>query len=375
MGDDGSASFVEQDVLSREIKRGSIDINGNWNYANTEYDQYGRKYRVSEPYNGSGSPSQWSKTEYDDYSRPIKQTAYTGKIVSTNYYGLTVTVTEPAMSKSKTINALGFVISSTDNPGGTITYVYDANGNLLESDYEGVKTTITYDQWNRKKTFSDTSLGSFDYSYDAFGKLKKEISPKGITEITYYPSGQIFTKSILGNTPADVTNIVSTYTYDSFFRISKINAVNPNDGNNTYEYFYDPATKQLKKTIETLPYATFTKELTFDNYGRVLNEILTATAHNKTSSKTITHAYNNGISSQLLDGTNNLWKANSVNSRGQLTSEQLGNGIVITSSYDSFGYLTQKKHDKTTTNIMTLNSSFEPIMGNLTSRYNSAMEW
>lgn len=374
VGDDGSNSLIEQDVLSREIKSGSIDINGNWNYVNTEYDQYGRKYRVSEPYNGSGSPSQWSITEYDDYSRPIKQTAYTGKIVTTKYEGLTVTATEPTMSKSKTINALGFVISSTDNPGGTITYVYDANGNLLESDYESVKTKITYDQWNRKKTFLDTSLGLFDYSYDAFGQLKKEISPKGITEITYYPSGQIFTKSILGNTPADVTNIASTYTYDSFFRISKIEVVNPNDGNNLYEYFYDPVTKQLNKTVETLPYATFKKELTFDNYGRVLNEISIATAHSKTSSKTITHAYNNGISTQLLDGTNILWKANSVNSRGQLTYEEFGNGIVITNSYDSFGFLTQKKHDKTTTNVMTLNTVFEPVLGNLTSRYNSMFD-
>ena len=82
---DASASSVEQDELAREIRRGSIDLNGNWTYTKTEYDAFGRKYRVSEPYFGNATPTQWNTIEYDLLSRPIKTTSHTGKIVNTVY--------------------------------------------------------------------------------------------------------------------------------------------------------------------------------------------------------------------------------------------------------------------------------------------------
>lgn len=59
------------------------DINGNWIYANTEYDYLGRKLKDSEPYLSTTSPTLWTNYEYDDYNRPIKTTAPTGKIVTT----------------------------------------------------------------------------------------------------------------------------------------------------------------------------------------------------------------------------------------------------------------------------------------------------
>lgn len=382
VGDDGSNSFVEQDVLSREIKRGSIDFNGNWNFVNTEYDQYGRKYRVSEPYNGFSSPTQWTTTEYDLYSRPIKVTSFTGKIISTLFAGTGVVVTEPTMTKRKYLNSLGYVIQSVDEPGGIINYKYDANGNLLESDYEGIKTTMTYDKWNRKETYLDSSMGLLTYTYDAFGQVKSETTPKGITVYTYDNFGKVLTKSIQGNTTADFTNIVSTYSYDPANKwLTNIAVVNPNDGNNNYAYTYDVTTKQLKKTIETLysvgsttPIVTFTKELTFDLFGRVDTETSTASAFSKSSTKTMKRTYKNGALWQLLDGATIKWQANTANARGQLTSLTLGNGINITNSYDNFGYLTQNKYDISTTNVMTFNTAFEPVLGNLTSRYNSLFD-
>lgn len=382
VGDDGSSSIIEQDVLSREVKRGKKDLNGNWNYVTSEYDQYGRKYRVSEPYNGTSSPTQWTTSEFDDYSRPIKVTAHTGKIVSTYYGGLSVTATEPTMTKNKTMNALGLVISSTDTPGGTITYKYDATGNMLESDYDGIKMTLTYDNWGRKQSLVDTSVGTYSYSYDAFGQVKTEITPKGSTVYTYDDFGKMLTKSIQGNTTADFTNIVSTYSYDPTNKwLTNIAVVNPNDGNNNYAYTYDTTTKQLKKTIETLfpvgsmtPIATFTKELTFDLFGRVDTETSTASAFSKSSTKTMKHTYKNGVLWQLLDGATVKWQANTANARGQLTSLTLGNGININNTYDNLGYLTQNKHDINATNVMTLNTVFEPILGNLTSRYNSLFD-
>ena len=383
---DGSASSVEQDELAREIRRGSIDLNGNWTYTKTEYDAFGRKYRISEPYFGNATPTQWSTIEYDLLSRPIKTTAHTGKIVNTVYskdaMGSIVTANEPLMSKTKFLDANGLTYKAIDNPGGTITYKFDANGNLLESDYEGIKTKVQYDQWGRRTRLEDTSAGVYTYSYDAFSRVKTETTPKGATTYTYDAGGRIATKVLGGLTAADATSMSATYTYDPTTKwLMSLAITNPIDGNSSYEYTYDNTTKLLNSSTERLftpgsstPVATFTKSLTFGQFGRVQNETSTASSYGKTSTKVITHLYKNGFKWQLKDGSLVIWQANNANSRGQLTSAQYGNGISITNSYDNFGYLSEQKHSLGTANTMILKNEFEPVLGNLTSRYNSLFD-
>ncbi len=378
VGDDGSSSMVESDALARQVRKGGIDLNANWIYTSTEYDYLGRKLKDSDPYLSTATPSLWTVYEYDDYNRPIKTTQPTGKIINTIYSGLTITANDGVMSKSKTMNANGQVYSATDFPGGTILYKFDANNNLVESDYEGIKVSVLYDNWGRKTQLVDSSAGTYTTTYNAYGEVRTETTPKGTTTYTLNPVGKLLTKAIIG----DGTSITSTYSYDATNKwLTNIAVVNPNDGNGNYAYSYDVTTKQLNKTIENLypvgsttAFATFTKQLTFDAFGRVANEISTAVSHSKTSSKTITHTYKNGVEWQLLDGTSVKWQANTVNHRGQLTSATLGNGIGITNLYDAYGYNTQNKHLLGTTNVMTLNNVFEPILANLTTRYNSMFD-
>ena len=378
VGDDGSSSMVESDALARQIKKGTKDINGNWIYVTTEYDYLGRKIKDSDPYLSTASPSLFSIYEYDDYNRPIKTTNPAGKIITTTYNGLTISAFDSVMTKVKTMNANGQVISATDTPGGTITYKFDANNNLVESDYDGIKITVLYDNWGRKQQLTDSSAGTYTYSYNAFGETKGETTPKGSTTYTLSPVGKVLTKTVIG----DGTSITSTYTYDTANKwLTNIAVVNPNDGNSNYAYTYDVTTKQLNSTIETLypqgsttAYATFTKQLTFDAYGRVSNETSAALSHGKTSSKTITHTYKNGVEWQLLDGTVVKWQADAVNTRGLLTNATLGNGITITNTYDTYGYVTQNKHLLGTTNVMTLKNVFDPILSNLVSRSNSMFD-
>ena len=69
--------------------------------------------------------------------------------------------------------------------------------------------------------------------------------------------------------------------------------------------------------------------------------------------------------------SNLLWQTNTVNAQGKLLTAQMGNGIVITNTYDSFGFPTEFKHNKGTANIVTQTTTFDPIYGNLTSRSNN----
>lgn len=375
-GDDGSGNIIESDALARVIRKGVKDFNGNWNYAATEYDYLGRKTRESEPY--TTSANLWTVYEYDDYGRPVKVTQPTGNSVVTTYTGLTVSANDGVIIKSKTLNANGHVVSSTDTPGGTILFKYNAAGNLLESDYGGVKITTTYDKWGRRESLTDSSAGTYTTGYNAFGEVLKETTPKGSTTYVLNAVGKPVTKTVLGATSAEATNITNTYTYDPTYKwLTRIDVVNPNDGNSSYAYAYDTTTKQLKQTIETLPYATFTKNLTFDAFGRVNTEETIGTAHGKTSAKTIKYEYKNGAKWKMLDGTTMIWQANTANARGQITGASLGNGVAISNTYDQYGLPTQIKHEIGTTNpvnVMTLNNTFDVKRGNLTQRYTSLFD-
>jgi RHS repeat-associated protein len=381
-GDDGSASFVDSDALARVIRKGAKDINGNWVQVTTEYDFLGKKLRESEPYFSTATPTQWTTFAYDAYQRPVTTVTHTGKMVSTSYSGLRIDVTDYTLAKSKTMNANGQVVTATDTPGGTINYKFDAMGSLLESNYDGVKISMTYDAWGRKIQLVDTSAGTYNYTFNAFGETLTESTPKGITNFVLSPLGKVLSKRIVGLTNADNTDITSTYTYDTNNKwVTNIAVANLFDGNSNYGYTYDAATKQINGTTETLysfgtttPYVTFQKTLTYDVFGRVATEQSKAIAHGKITDKTITHTYKNGAAWQLLDGTTVKWQTNTVNERGQLTGATLGNGIGITNTYDAFGYTTQNKHDLGTVNIMTLDNVFQPTLGNLLSRYNSMFD-
>lgn len=378
-GDDSSGSMETFDDLGRKIKSGVKNINGTFSYVDYLYDIYDRNYKVSEPYFGT-SASQWNETKYDVYSRISQSISFTGKTVTMGYSGLTTTVNDGAKTKISTKNAIGNVVAMTDTPGGTINYIYFANGNLKTSDYSGVVTTIEQDGWGRKTKLTDPSAGTYLYEYNLFGETTKETTPNGTTNYTLDNVGKLTAKTIVGN-PTSLTNSSTVYAYDGTTKLlTSSTFTNTLEGGavttNAYEY---DASKRLFKITETTPYATFTKQLSFDAFGRADKETSTAVllANGKASAKTIKNTYQNGYPWQILDDATSqvLWQTSTVNARGQLTTATLGNGIAITNAYDSYGFATQFKHDKAGTNIMTLNTVFDAQKGNLTSRTNSLFNW
>ncbi|SHG60094.1 RHS repeat-associated core domain-containing protein [Flavobacterium defluvii] len=369
--DDGSSTQETFDDLGRKIKSGVKDISGSFSFVDYLYDIYDRNYKVSEPYFES-SPKQWNEVLFDVYGRNKRSIAFTGKTTDITYSGLTTTVNDGVKTKMSTKNAIGNVISMTDTPGGTVKYIYFANGNLKESEYNGVKTTISQDGWGRKTKLVDASAGTYTYEYNAFGEKVKETTPNGTTIYILDDVGKIKQKTISGIN----TNSKTTYTYDSSSKLllnSKFEDFS--NGTNTIinEYIYD-SYKRVSKSVETTPFAVFTKQISYDAFGRIELETSTAAAGGKSSSKTIKNVYKNGAHWQILDNTNSavLWQVNTVNARGQLRTAQNG-PITITNEYDTYGLASQFKYDKTagSLNILTLNTVFDAKQGNLTSRTNS----
>lgn len=374
-GDDSSQTVDYFDDLGRKYKSSTKDIVNALSSVDYVYDIYDRNYKVSEPYYGNAT--QWNTTEYDVYGRTVKTTSFTGKSVTMSYSGLSTTVDDGVKTKTTVKNAIGKVVSMTDSPGGTITYTYFANGNLKASNYGGVTTEIEQDGWGRKTKLTDSSAGNYDYFYNSFGEITKEETPNGITTYTLNSVGKLTSKSITGKNNNNNTNSTTSYFYDTVTKLlqSTVFTDNLNSGaqiNTSYQY---DSYNRLNQTFEQTPYASFTKQLTYDAFGRINTEFSTAQvlSNNKSSSKTIKHVYANGFPWQILDNTTLavLWQTNTVNARGQLVNATLGNGITISNTYDTYGLISQTQHNLGSVNTMTLNTVFDAQRGNLTSRNNN----
>lgn len=367
--EDGSATMETFDGLGRKVREGSKNSTGNFSFVYAMYDIYDRKYKVSEPYFGN-VPRQWNQTKYDSYGRVTENISFTGKTTKISYSGLRTTVNDGTKSKTTVRDATGNVVAVTDTPGGTIKYSYYANGNLKETDYDGIKTSILQDKWGRKTRLVDPSAGIIKYTYNDFNELIKEENSNGITNYKLNAFGKPEEKTIAG----PQTNSKTTYAYNPATKLLTGSTFTDfKNGRTTISnsYVYDNW-QRVNKVIETTPYATFTKIFGYDAFGRVNTETYTAaTATGKTSTKTITKTYKNGSLYQITDNATVLWQTDNVSPNGSLLSGTYGNGIKVTNSYNDTGYINSKDFSSGTTSMLKLETSFDPQTGNLKNRKNS----
>ena len=381
-GDDGSETIDHSDLLGRPTKTILKTIDNTQSYKNFQYDFLGRKISESEPYKLLETIL-WNTTIFDDYGRMITDTKATGLTTTITYSGTTVTGNDGYKTTSSTKNANGHVISSTD-PGGTINFTYNANGTLKNSNFEGTVIAMEYNEWGAKTKLTDPSAGVYEYTYYPTGETKTEKTPKGLT--TYKldtATGKLSEKTIIG----DGTDSKTTLTYHPTTKLLAQTTFQDNIENKTTTYTNTYDDKQrIIATLESNTNVSYNHEMSYDPFGRVEFEFYKSTlnALGKSSEKLIKNTYKNGAHWQILDMASGgmLWKANTVNARGQLTSANFGNGISISNVYDMYGYVREMKHDfhddngsGTIINKMTLNTDFNAPRGNLMSRSNNMFNW
>ncbi len=356
------------------------NVNNEWVSLNYEYDVLGRITRQSEPFM-PGSVRLWTQFYYDEYGRELSRTLPTGRTIDLTYNGLTGTANDGVKTVTTTKNALGNIVQVQD-PGGIINYTYYANGANKTTDYGGHIITIDIDGWGRKTKMNDPSAGEYTYEYNIFGELLKEITPNGETTLAYDDYGKTLSKTIIG----DQTSISSSYQYDNTTKL--VTSITSTDYINnkafSYVYDYDDALlykDRLKSVKETTNDATYEKLFSYTNEGRIDVETykmksLISGLENEIKIQNHFHAQSGGLNkiSDFNLGTV-LWEINTVNSRGQLTEVNLGNGIVKHSEYDQYGLAVKFKDQKTGTNgiiALELDLNFDAQRGNLTSRHNKA---
>lgn len=336
------------------------------------YDVLGRKIKESEPYFEGERASQWNTIEYDEYSRPIKATAFTGKIVETEYTGNSVKTIETNANgrfKKQVFDPIGN-ITTTEDKGGTIEFRYNAVGENIEAKYETNIVTTKYDEWGRKIEFHDPSNGLYKYEYNnGFGLLTKEISPKGYKEYQYNNKGQLI-KQIEKSNDGTSTDKEITFVYNRKGLLTEQKGFSKGKEFST-KITYDNYGR-VKSTQEHSFGKIFEKKnVVFDNLGRVKSYEKSLTSSGKTTSVEIENIYDEatGILYQVKDKTRDkvLWELMEHNAKGQITKAQLG-GSKITNSYDTNGFLSLINHEFKNNHNLTISYSFNAIKNELNSR-------
>ena len=225
---------------------------------------YNGKGQVSRVENKTGKLTITQNLTYDERGRVISDVLSSGKSVSYSYGNRSVTTTIAGRSYTKTTDAWGNVVKSTD-PVSEVEYRYSSIGKPSRVTTQGSTVTMTYDAAGNQLSLSDPDAGTSNYTYAADGTLLTQTDGRGIKTTNSYDNlgrlastqiGQktiVYTYGTAGNeklrlVKQAVDNNSVEYTHDKFGRV--ISEKRTVDGHGSYSFSYSyNGNNQLAKTI------------------------------------------------------------------------------------------------------------------------------
>lgn len=342
------------DALGRVVRSGVKRFDGRWQYVDTEYDGQGRVSRTSLPFRDSSSVL-WDTYSYDIYGRPICLTAASGKEITWEYKGTSVTTVRDGIWSTSTTDASGNVVSVTD-AGGSIVYKLQDDGQPISITAPGnVRTLFSYDNYGRRTKIVDPSAGTQTESYvwNADGSSKvTHTNPNGIV-ITHRDK---YGRTTFVERPGEYN---TTYNFDEYGRVSGEQSTNGTG----IEYAYD-GMGRITSTRETVPDGKWLRKVYTYTTGSVLSTVQYITPSGPVTTEQYLYAngHNTGIS--LSDGTV-VWRLESENDLGMATKITTG-GITREYGFTAYGMPTYRKMDQGA--LQDFSYQFDPLTGNLLMR-------
>ncbi len=361
-----------------------------YTYTFKDYDAQGRVIKTYQPTtsNTRGTlATDYTQYNYDAYSRvtSVELPHTTAATHPTNTYaGLTTTKTDArGKAQVETNNLLGQLASVTDAISGTITYGYDAFGNLktatkasatMGSDI--LQVSNIYDSYGRKTQINDIDKGVWNYRYNAFNdQVWQQSGNLDETHTRYDSSGrkireygsdftQCWQYGVTGDTNG-IGKIVGTRYFDGL----SDRACTATDFSQLNTIAYDVGGRPFH-TVQTVnnmvnglngEYHTFSE---FDDDGRLVNKRYPGLG------LTIRHEYNaNGYAYKLVNAdTNRVYQQiTDVNASGRTTEVTYANGAVEAIDYEADTGLVSS-HDVTKGGTLHSLGYGYDSNGNLTSR-------
>jgi len=306
------------------------------------------------------------RTNYDRYGRVtsvIKTGANnTAQTYLMGYDNFTQTVNNPNNQTKRTVkNAFGQVVSVTDaygsNEASTISYTYDATGNLLSTtDSAGNVISMEYDSAGNKIKMIDPDLGEWHYSYNALGKLKLQWSGSEGYSNSKHASYKNY--DILGRVTRDMSYNRQEYNSNSHtFSYNQTNYVYGGTGASL-----GSRGKLLRTTASSRVLGeaakTETVNVSYDRLGRPIQSITNISGRGEYTRTTtydrlsrssritypngyyVTNHYKNGLLDAVIGKEGKVhYVVNGLNAFGEAESVRYANGVQSFMGYDSAGYL------------------------------------
>lgn len=224
-----------------------------------EYDVLGNVTKITGP---MGSTINYT---YDEMGRLIAETTSSGGTISYGYSELSVKeqLTNARGQKRKYFHDVAGRITGFVGAEDSVSYTYDANGNVLTVTDSNGTVKREYDALNRVTKYIDTFGKSICYEYDSVGNLTRLVYPDN-TSVTYTYDAN---NNILSVT--DWQGRVTTYTYDVNNRV--IGVIKPNGSITTTVYDNKQRiTSTVEKTASGVVITGF--EYVYDSLSRIVEE-------------------------------------------------------------------------------------------------------
>ncbi|HSE26261.1 MAG TPA: hypothetical protein VLB68_31625 [Pyrinomonadaceae bacterium] len=156
-----------------------------------QYDALGRVFKSSNPFRPWQSESAvWTTSVFDSLGRVISVTTPDNSVVSSSYFGNTVTATDQAgKARTSVTDALGRMIAVYEDPSGLnylTSYFYDALDNLTTIS-QGVQTrTFVYGSLKRLASVTNPESGTVTFGYDNNGNMTSRVDSRNVTTTFAY---------------------------------------------------------------------------------------------------------------------------------------------------------------------------------------------
>ena len=326
------------------------------------YDEVGRPKKVSEPYFtvspssgsiGTGSPI-WTTTTYDAIGRVTHVDHPNGGATDFGFDGLTTVTSLPVNKagirerKTEVRSALGELFQVTDHLGSTITYAYDATGNVTRTtrntwDGKLVVTQASYDVLGRRLTLNDPDAGAWTYAYNALGELVRKASGTSCTASLYDGQGRLWSRSDYSIGACTGTpDATSTWTYDTASHgLGSLAQVSSSDGGAAYTRTpsYDSYGREVMVTTNVLGNA-YRQSTTYDQYGRIFQTLFNLNGYAQTGELYQYNAqgYQNTVRDAYPEYSGAIYyEVQAMDARGNVTQERHAgnNNLVTTRQYDT----------------------------------------
>ncbi|MDM3872664.1 SpvB/TcaC N-terminal domain-containing protein, partial [Porticoccus sp. W117] len=357
------------DQLGRATRSLTQSFNGRWIASDVEFDTLGRTKRQSEPYfltNNAGaitgSAAYWTTIDYDILGRPTTTTLPDNSTGTVQYNGYsTVTINDLGRRKVETKNALGEVVSVTDNELGSavetssVTYAYDAQGNMTTmTDSANNVSTIQYDLLGRKTSMDDPDKGDWTYHYNVYGELTSQTDANGQTStLTYDVLGRLVHRVDRRANNSVESDTLWTYNNGtSGLGLGLLNNVQQdNDDNGTNDYVKTVTYDSFGRVTHTATAlgaggsdGSYIEQVTYDQFGRTFQTFdaatnpTGATGYQGTQSHYNPYGYMDWVGDAINDSSGQPLTTyrtiTAMDARGNVTHETRGDNVNITRVYD-----------------------------------------